>query len=80
MQITVHFWGAMARHAGGEYRTLEVPNPASVADAVQRLAADPALAGELSRCAYAIDDDIVGASHDLREGDELSVMPPVSGG
>ena len=80
MQITVHFWGVMARHAGGEYRSIEVPNPANVADAVQRLMADPALANELGRCAYSIDEDIVGPSHDLREGDELCVLPPVSGG
>lgn len=80
MQITVVFWGAMARHAGSDRRTIEIPNPGTVADAVQCLQQDPALASELGRCAYSVHDELVGASYPLQPGDELSLLPPVSGG
>lgn len=74
MRLTVRFLGAMARLAGEDERSLELPNPATVADAVQKLAADPAIAGELSRCTYSIDGTVVGASYALTQGQELSLL------
>jgi len=79
MQIEILFWGDMPRLAGTDRQTLDIPNPATVADAVQKLAADPAVAGELSRCIYSINGTFVGASFELHEGDKLSVdLPPAS--
>ncbi len=79
MQINVHFLGDMARLAGAERRSIEVPNPATLADAVQRLSTDGALAGELARCTFSVDGAIVGASYQLLERDELLVVPPQLG-
>lgn len=76
MQINVHFLGDMARLAGTERRTIDVPNPATLADAVQKLTADGAVAGELARCTFSVDGAIVGASYQLLERDELLVIPP----
>lgn len=78
MQIQILFGGAMVGLAGCDSRILEVPNPATVADAVQALATDSAVAGELSRCTYSINDTIVGASYQVNEGDELSVDLPIT--
>lgn len=80
MQIEIQFWGVTARLAGSVKRVLELPGESSVADAIALLASDAALAAELPRCAYAIGSDIVAPDHPLHDGDELSVLPPVSGG
>lgn len=80
MHIDIQFWGVTARLAGSGRRSISMPAEARVADAIAVLAADAALARELLRCAYAIGADIVGPAHPLRDGDELSVLPPVSGG
>jgi molybdopterin converting factor small subunit len=76
MRITIQFLGNMARLAGGNRRNIEIPNPASVADAVQKLMADPDLAGHLGRCNYSIRGKVVGASERLCEGDELLIISP----
>lgn len=76
MQIHIHFFGDLARLAGAERRTIDVPSPATVADAVQKLTAEGAIAGELARCTYSVDGVIVGASYQLLERDELMLSPP----
>ena len=80
MQIQIQFWGITARLAGSTTRPLTLGENATIADAVSALSADAALAPELPRCAYAIGADLVPLHHTLNEGDELSVLPPVSGG
>lgn len=80
MQIEVQFWGVTERLAGGPSRRIVLPERATVADAVAALAQDRGLAGELARCAYAVGDDMVDLQHPLRDGDQVAVLPPVSGG
>ena len=80
MRIDVSFWGVTRRLAGGDALALELPVAATVGDAVERLAAHGDLAKELDRCAFAIGSTMVARSHVLDEGDQLAVLPPVSGG
>jgi molybdopterin converting factor small subunit len=80
MLIEIQFWGVTARLAGSDRRRVTLPEAATVADAIELLRSDAALARELPRCAYAIGADLVAPNHSLSEGDELSVLPPVSGG
>jgi molybdopterin converting factor small subunit len=80
VNVEIQFWGVTARLAGSDRRRLTLPETATVADAIELLRSDAALAKELPRCAYAIGADLVAIDHSLSEGDELSVLPPVSGG
>ena len=80
MRIDVSFWGVTRRLAGTELLALDLPEAATVADAVERLAAHGALAPELERCAFALGSTLVPRTHVLGEGDQLAVLPPVSGG
>jgi len=78
--VAIRFWGVTERLAGTALRSLDLPEGATVGDAVARLAALPGLAAELPRCAFAVGDALVRRSHPLSDGMELAILPPVSGG
>jgi molybdopterin synthase catalytic subunit len=66
---------------GGDAVDWELPAPATLADLVQALAAArPALATQLPRCALAVDGALARPGTPLREGAEVALLPPVSGG
>jgi len=68
------------RTARGEV-TLTLPEDATIATAAEQLAADfPAIAQHLPRCAFALNLEYTNVSEPLKDGDELAVIPPVSGG
>lgn len=80
MNIEVSFWGSARRLAGGERRHLELADGATVDALAAELEAVGDLAAELPRCAFAIGTELVPRSHVLAAGDEVAVLPPVSGG
>jgi molybdopterin converting factor small subunit len=80
MKIEVSFWGSARRLAGAEQHSIELPDGATVADLAQALKNTGALAPELPRCAFSIGTDLVPRSRVLAAGDEVAVLPPVSGG
>lgn len=80
MKVVVRFWGAARRLAGAESRDLDLVAGADVAALVATLEGEAGLSAELERCAFAIGTDIVPRSRVLIEGDEVAVLPPVSGG
>lgn len=80
MRIEVSFWGVMRRLAGVERRVLEIHEGADVESLVAAIDGGAAMARELERCAFAIGTTLVARSHLLSEGDEVAVLPPVSGG
>jgi len=54
---------------------------ATVADAQRELTGRcPAAAGILARSRFAVNAQFVDSAYRLREGDEIAVIPPVSGG
>jgi molybdopterin converting factor subunit 1 len=67
--------------AGADTLTVELPAGATVGDLRKRLAEGrPALAGLLARSALAVDSEFAGDEVVLREGAEIALLPPVSGG
>jgi molybdopterin converting factor subunit 1 len=80
MKIEVSFWGVTRRLAGTDRLELDLPEASTVDALADRLAQHGELAAEMERCAFAIGDTLVPRSHALNEGDELAVLPPVSGG
>ena len=80
MRIEVSFWGVAKRLAGAELRVFELREGADVESLLAQLDGDTALGAELDRCAFAIGTTLVPRSHVLRDGDEVAVLPPVSGG
>jgi molybdopterin converting factor subunit 1 len=80
MKLAVTLWGVARRLAGTSALSIELPSGATIADLASQLSAHGELARELNRCAFAVGDDLVPRTHPLAEGDEVAVLPPVSGG
>ena len=76
VQITVRLFAGLRERAGGPGRTLELPEGATVGDVWAPLELGDEPAGLL----YALNKEYAAASVALADGDEVAVIPPVSGG
>ncbi len=81
MKIAVQCLGVTGRLAGAAVLELQLPERATVRDALQALGSERiALAEALPRCACARGDSIIYRETPLHDGDELALLPPVAGG
>ena len=81
MRITVRFFAIARDQAGVSQSILHLEPGATVETAAKALAEQfPKLATLPPRVGYAVNQSYVDAKTVLREGDELAVIPPVSGG
>lgn len=81
MNIRVLFFGHWRDRAGVGELTLTLPEPATVADAAEALAAQtPNLAGILDKVRVAVGEEFATPETPLRDRDELAFLPPMSGG
>jgi molybdopterin converting factor subunit 1 len=80
MRIHVKLFAILRERAGIAQTTLELPVDSSAAAAAQRLAERYPAVGDFSRIAYAINRSYVPPTAVLADGDELALIPPVSGG
>lgn len=81
MRVRVKLFAIIRERAGTDQLTLDLPQGATVSSAVSVLRERfPAVADFLSRSAFAVNQSYVKAETVLNDGDELAVIPPVSGG
>ena len=81
MQITVRFFARARECAGREQLVLDLPEGSTVGTLRTILAAQfPALAPLLARSALAVDESFTNNEQKLRNGADVAVLPPVSGG
>ena len=81
MKVTVRLFAGMRERAGVAEFALDLPEDATVADAKGPLLAQfPNLRPDVGRCAYAVNRQYVKPDAPLNHGDELALIPPVSGG
>ena len=81
MRIQVRLFAVLRDAAGVSEVELELPAGATAAAVGARLAERyPGIAKHLPRVAYAVNRDYAPAETPLREGDEVALIPPVSGG
>ncbi len=79
--LPVLLFAAARDLAAADRVAVELPPGATVAYVRARLAERvPALAALLARSAVAVNHDFAGDAHVIAAGDELAVIPPVSGG
>jgi molybdopterin synthase catalytic subunit len=84
-QSTIHvhvlFFGAARDAAGSEEIDFEISAPADAAKArAQLLTAYPSLQRFGNSLLLAVNQEYAEADREIREGDELAIFPPVSGG
>jgi molybdopterin converting factor subunit 1 len=81
MEVRVLAFAAAANRLGWREQTLALPEGATVANALARLEAEqPDFAQAKEGLSTAVNMAYVGADQTLRGGDELALIPPVSGG
>ncbi len=81
MDVTVRLFAGLRQHAGAGTVPLQLGDGATVADAIAQLR-EGALAGLPHNAPFvtAVAREYVKDDHPLAEGDELALVPPVSGG
>ncbi|CAA9484482.1 MAG: hypothetical protein AVDCRST_MAG67-1017 [uncultured Solirubrobacteraceae bacterium] len=81
MDVTVRLFASLREHAGAGTLALQLGDGATVADAIAQLR-QGALAGLPQNAPFvaAVAREYVDQDHPLAEGDELALVPPVSGG
>jgi MoaE-MoaD fusion protein len=78
--ITVKFFGPAIDLAGKDSVTLEMESGATVGQVAGRLAEMFPQLGKALGIRLAVNRSYVALDHTLKEGDEVAVIPPVSGG
>jgi MoaE-MoaD fusion protein len=81
MQLTVLLFAGIRARLGVPELTVELAEPATVASLRAALAAAyPDLAANLEHCRVAVDHEFAADETPLRPGQEIALIPPVSGG
>jgi len=80
MRVRVLPFGVLKDWLGASATTLELPEGASVGDLLDRVGTLQNAAPALRGIAVSVNAEYATASHLLRDGDEVGLLPPVSGG
>jgi molybdopterin converting factor subunit 1 len=81
MRIHVRFFAILKDRAGVSELQLDLPDESTVEIARSEIAVRfPSIAGMMDRVAFAVNREYVKRESVLRDGDELALIPPVSGG
>ena len=80
LKIRVLFFALAHELAGDSSIEIEVPAPATAADAEEELKRRYWLGSRLSSYRIAVDEEFAGKETPLRDGSEVAIIPPVSGG
>ena len=81
MRITVKLFAILRDRAGTGELPLELPGDATVQSACSQIVKKlPEIRELLPKIAFAVNREYVKADAILHDGDELALLPPVSGG
>ena len=81
MQITVKLFALMREKAGTDTVYLELPDHVDITQALTVLQSQyPSLAPYLDNSRFVLQMEFVSPTTTLQAGDELALIPPVSGG
>jgi molybdopterin synthase catalytic subunit len=80
MLVSVRLFAGLRERAGTDRLELELPEPASVADVLAAMARTPVGVLRPRECVVAVNREYAGADAPVHAGDEVALVPPVSGG
>jgi len=81
MNITVRYFAIMREHLGKSSEVLDIPEGTTAGDIFQLAIRDtPRLAGLQRAVMVMVNEEYVDPGTELHDGDEVALIPPVSGG
>ncbi|HMX39574.1 MAG TPA: MoaD/ThiS family protein [Saprospiraceae bacterium] len=80
MRLTVHTFGIARDICGGAVLTIDLPDAATVADLHRHLAEQFPRLAQLASFLLAVNAEYAPHDLPLSPGDEIAIIPPVSGG
>jgi molybdopterin converting factor subunit 1 len=80
MRVSVRLFAGLRERAGTDRLEVELPENARVADVLAAMAATPVGALRDRECVVAVNREYASADEPVRAGDEVALVPPVSGG
>ena len=81
MRVRVLFFGGLKDLAGKSDDLLDLPEGALVGDVLEHYLSEvPRMKESLASLAVAVNQEYAGAKTRLKSGDEVALLPPVSGG
>jgi molybdopterin converting factor subunit 1 len=81
VKVRTRLFAAFREGCGRSELPLELPEGARVADALAQVGRlCPSVAATLDQAMLAVNHEYVGRDLQLHDGDELALIPPVSGG
>jgi MoaE-MoaD fusion protein len=80
MRVSVRLFAGLRERAGTDRLEVELPDDARVADVLAAMAATPVGALRDRECVVAVNREYATAEEPVRAGDEIALVPPVSGG
>jgi molybdopterin converting factor subunit 1 len=80
MHVSVRLFAGLRERAGTDRVQVELPDGARVADVLAAMASTPVGALRPRECVVAVNREYADADEPVRAGDEVALVPPVSGG
>jgi molybdopterin converting factor subunit 1 len=80
MKVSVRLFAGLRERAGGQHVEVELPEGAVVEDLLAAMGSTPVGRLEPGQCVVAINREYAPRTEPIREGDEIALIPPVSGG
>ncbi|MCL5959797.1 MAG: molybdopterin converting factor subunit 1 [Chloroflexi bacterium] len=81
MRVRVRLFASQREVVGQRELELDMPGGSTASDVLSRLTSEyPRLAGVASSTMLAVNREYVDQKTKLKEGDEVALLPPVSGG
>ena len=80
MKVSVRLFAGLRERAGAQHVEVELPDGAVVEDLLAAMGQTPVGALHPGECVVAINREYAGAREPVRAGDEVALVPPVSGG
>jgi molybdopterin synthase catalytic subunit len=80
MKVSVRLFAGLRERAGAQHVELELPDGAVVEDLLAAMGQTAVGALHPGECLVAINREYAGAREPVRAGDEVALVPPVSGG
>jgi molybdopterin converting factor subunit 1 len=80
MRVSVRLFAGLRERAGTDRLEVELPDDARVADVLAAMASTPVGALRDRECVVAVNREYAGADAPVHAGDEVALVPPVSGG